>query len=138
MYVQFKKRVLSLLYKWLRVSEIVWMLYCIIVLLIIVRYCSHGEIYARGFSILIPKEYNYRFENIEGHKNNNGRFLLLNYKKDNNPLIIINIYAPTKGKHGVQINFIEHIKHNIDEYSDQNIITRGNLNTNLNIKIVKR
>ena len=62
-------------------------------------YFLHGEFNARGVAILIPKEYNDRFEYIDGHKYNNGRFLLLNCKIDKNPLIIVNIYAPTKDKH---------------------------------------
>ena len=87
---------------------------------------------------MIPNEYNNRFEYIEGHKDNNGRFLLLNCKIDDNPLIIINVYAPTKDKHSLQINFIENIKSKIDEYSDKNIILGGDLNTYLNIKLDKK
>ena len=87
---------------------------------------------------MIPKEYNNRFEYIEGHKDNNGRFLLLNCKIDDNPLIIINVYAPTKDKHSLQMNFIENIKSKIDEYSDKNIILGGDLNTYLNIKLDKK
>ena len=101
-------------------------------------YFSHGEFNARGVAILIPKEYNNRFEYIEGQKDNYGRFLLLKCKIDNNPLIIINIYAPTKDKHSAQINFIENIKPKIDEYSDQNIIIGGDLNTYLDIELDKK
>ena len=41
------------------------------------------------------------------------------------------MYAPTKDKHSAQINFIENIKPKKDEYSDQNIIIGGDLNTHL-------
>ena len=61
------------------------------------------DILLGGVTILISKEYNNRFEYITGHKDNHGRFLLISCKKDNIPLIIINIYAPTKDKHTVQI-----------------------------------
>ena len=101
-------------------------------------YFSHGEFNARGVAILIPKEYNDRFEYIEGHKDNNGRFLLLNCKIDKNPLIIVNLYSPTKDKHSAQLNFIENIKPKIDEYSDKNIIIGGDLNTYLDINLDKK
>ena len=101
-------------------------------------YFSHGEFNARGVATLIPKEYNNRFEYIEGHKDNNGRFLLISCKIDNIPLIIINIYAPTKDKQNDQINFIQNIKEKIDEYSGQNLILGGDYNTYLNIELDKK
>lgn len=52
------------------------------------------------------------------------------------PLIVINIYAPTKVKHTAQIDLIEHIRPKIEEYSDQNIIL-ADFNTCLNIELDK-
>ena len=52
---------------------------------------SHGKSDARGVLIAFREELNYRVDN---NVNNNGRYIVLNVLIDNNPVILVNYYAP--------------------------------------------
>ena len=53
---------------------------------------SHGKSDARGVLIAFREELNYRV--IMLHIDNNGRYIVLNVLIDNNPVILVNYYAP--------------------------------------------
>ena len=62
---------------------------------------SHGISDARGALIAFREELNYRV--ITQHVDNNGRYIVLNVLIDNNPVILVNYYAPNVKSE--QLNF---------------------------------
>ena len=101
-------------------------------------YYTHGEFNARGVAILIPKSILDKFKYINGYKDNNGRFILMNCEIESKEFTFINIYCPTKDNHSAQIDFLEVIRTKLEEHGDKNIIMGGDLNTYLNIKMDKK
>ena len=97
-------------------------------------YYSHGEFNARGVAVLIPRDIGIHFELVKGTKDDEGRLLILECKIDSNPLIIINIYCPTKDNHHAQISFLDNLITQIDNYSEMNILLGGDLNTYLDVE----
>ena len=81
-------------------------------------YFAHGEFNARGVAILIPKSFKDKFKYIQGFKDNNGRFLLINCEIEENQFTIINLYSPTKDNIKGQISFIDNIKTKLEEFGD--------------------
>lgn len=91
---------------------------------------SHGTSKSRGVAVLFSKQLD-----VCIHKtvtDVNGRYILLEMDIDNNPLVLMNIYAPTKDKPKEQAVFIEQIFDILQEYQDKNIILAGDFNTYLN------
>jgi len=101
-------------------------------------YYSHGEHNAKGVAILIPKELTNNFSFIKGTQDNEGRFLLMNCKIEDNTITIVNIYSPTKDHVREQNVFLNNIKTIIEEYSDNNLIIGGDFNTCLNSNLDKK
>ena len=101
-------------------------------------YYAHGEFNARGVAILVPKSVTDKFIYINGYKDNNGRFILINCKIESNEFTLINIYCPTKDNHIAQLEFLEVIRSKLEEHGDRNIIMGGDLNTYLNVNLDKK
>ena len=101
-------------------------------------YFSHWDFNARGVAILIPNEIENSFKFENGIKDKDGRFLLLSCLVENNHLILVNVYCPTKDNHAAQLSFIENIRPKIEEFGDKNIILGGDLNTYIDIKRDKK
>lgn len=101
-------------------------------------YFSHGEFNARGVAILIPKDLINRFKMISGEKDKNGRFLLLKCKFEDEELILVNIYSPTKDNQKGQLIFLENIRGKLEDYGEYNLILGGDFNTYLNVKLDKK
>ena len=70
-------------------------------------YYTHGEFNARGVAILVPKSIIDKFKNINGYKDNNGRFILMNCVIESKEFTFIDIFCPTKDNHNAQIVFLE-------------------------------
>ena len=66
-------------------------------------YFAHGEFNAKGVAILIPKSILPKFKYINGCKDNNGRFILINCVIESNEFTLIIIYCPTKDNQTSQI-----------------------------------
>ena len=67
---------------------------------------SHGSNHSRGVAILIPSKFKLEFEVISVYKDTEGRILLIECKIENNVIIIINAYSPSKDKHQEQLSFL--------------------------------
>ena len=59
-------------------------------------FLSHGTTNSRGVAILIPTKLSSKIHIIQATADDSGRILILNCKIEGNPLLLINIYAPTK------------------------------------------
>ena len=87
---------------------------------------------------MIPNKVNIEFEYINALKDNDGRILLIDCLIDKLPLVLLNIYAPTKDKPKEQLLFFRKLKNLLDDYIDRNFIIGGDFNICLNPTIDKR
>ena len=67
---------------------------------------SHGLSTARGVAIMLPNNIDYTVNDTV--RDGDGRFLLLDCNVDGHNLILVNIYAPTKDKKGMQEDVLIH------------------------------
>ena len=100
-----------------------------------VEFC-HGKSSARGVATLISNKLNIQINKVI--RDNTGRFLLLDTTFENQPLIIINIYAPTKDQQELQLEFLSFVHDRLLEFSDKNILLGGDFNTCLDPTIDKK
>ena len=100
-----------------------------------VEFC-HGKSSARGVAILISNKLNIQINEII--RDNTGRFLLLDTTFEEQPLIIINVYAPTKDQQDLQLEFLSFVHDRLIEYSDKNILLGGDFNTCLDPAVDKK
>ena len=73
----------------------------------------------------------------ETKTDDNGRLLLLDVTIDDQNIILLNVYAPTKDRPDQQMLFLDKMKQFIDDFLDRNILIGGDLNTYLDPKIDK-
>ena len=99
---------------------------------------SHGTCNSRGVAILIPDCLPYDVEVKNIRKDSDGRVLLINLEIEKNPIVIINLYAPTKDNAAGQNDFIEKLNSLVEEYSDKPLIIGGDFNICLNLKLDKK
>ena len=78
---------------------------------------SHGTCGSRGIAILCPKQLDFKV--VYKIKDSNGRFILIDVNFDNQNLVLVNIYAPTKDKEPEQLDFLTFIKNRLQEYMDK-------------------
>ena len=90
-----------------------------------IEFC-HGTSQSRGVAILFDKNYDYEILNVQ--RDFDGRFLLLDILIENQPFVLVNIYAPTKDDINGQLKFLEFVVEKLSEYVDQNIIIGGDYN----------
>ena len=99
---------------------------------------SHGEFNSRGVAILIPKQLEEICDVKTIKTDDEGRFIIIECSIENNNLVLINLYCPTKDHISAQNNFLEKIKNEVENKSDKNLIIAGDLNTYLDITLDKK
>ena len=57
---------------------------------------------------------------------------------EKNKFVIINVYAPTKNRLDMQLEFSRNLKNLLDEYCDKALIIGGDFNTYLNTSLDKK
>ncbi len=87
---------------------------------------SHGTSNSHGVAILFPPTLDYNI--LEKQSDNDGCFLLLKCKFGEAIYIIVNCYAPRQQYKNDQINFINFIKKEINNFENENIIMGGHFN----------
>ena len=92
-------------------------------------YFAHGEYNARGVATLIPQNLENSWKFVDGIKDRDGRFLMINCKIEENEYTLINLYCPTKDKPVAQNQFLDNIRIKIEENSESNMLIGGDLNT---------
>ena len=71
-----------------------------------IEFC-HGTSAARGVAILIPDAFDIIINEVI--RDNTGRFLLLDVTFEDQQLILVNIYAPTKDDRKLQCEFVDFV-----------------------------
>ena len=89
-------------------------------------------------AILIPNTTIPRLNILQVEKDSEGRLILFECEIDENPLVIVNVYAPTKDQTDLQIQFMKLLKDYLEKYSDKNLIIGGDFNICLNYSLDKR
>ena len=97
----------------------------------------HGLNNSRGVAILIPNFNSISLTVNSVETDTSGRILLISCEIENNPLILVNVYAPTKDNVEAQNFFLEKLRELIEKYSDKPIVIGGDFNTYLNANIDK-
>ncbi len=80
-----------------------------------IEFC-HGSSSARGVAILLPSSIDITINEVI--RENTGRFLLLDTRFENQSLILINVYAPTKDKTSLQRGFLHFVQLQLKQYVD--------------------
>ena len=93
-------------------------------------YFSHCSTTRQGVAILMPSNIDFKISHVERDKD--GRLIALTCSIEENELVLINIYAPTKDKSALQNNFLNYLHSIIDNYSDKKVIIGGDFNVCLN------
>lgn len=62
-----------------------------------------------------------------------GRLIAINSTIEDNPLLIMNLYFPTKDDHKAQCEFLNTVKNLTDDYGSENVIIGGDPNSYLKI-----
>ena len=57
---------------------------------------------------------------------------------EDNPLVLTNVYAPTKDNLDAQNSFLENLKYLLEEYSDKPFVIGGDFNTYLDPNLDKK
>ena len=99
---------------------------------------SHGTNLSRGVAILIPDSIEPRLNISNIHTDSEGRMVLLEGEIDDNPVVIINLYAPTKDQENLQLQFLKQVIECLEKYNDKNVIIGGDFNICLNNNLDKR
>ena len=93
-------------------------------------YFSHCSTTKQGVAILMPSNVDINISKVECDKD--GRLIALTCLIEENELVLINIYAPTKDKYALQIKFLNYLHTIIDKYSDKRVMIGGDFNVCLN------
>ena len=96
---------------------------------------NHGTNKSCGVAIQFPNKMDVKIN--ETKTDDNGRLLLLDVIIDDQNIILLNVYAPTKDRPDQQMLFLDKMKKFIDDFLDRNILIGGDLNTYLDPKIDK-
>ena len=90
-------------------------------------YFAHGDSNSKGVAVLI---YDRRVKVINADPDPKGRYLLLELSDNDcdKPLILLNVYAPTKDKTAAQADFIETMGTLLSDHIDKPIILGGDQN----------
>ena len=101
-------------------------------------YFSHGEFNLKGVAILIPKNLEEICDILTVKTDDEGRLIIIECKMENNIIVLMNLYCPTKDHINAQKNFLKTIKAEIENKGDKNLIIAGDLNTYLNPTLDKK
>ena len=99
-------------------------------------YFSHGKTDSRGVAILVTPNVDIYVSNIICDKD--GRDILLETKREDSELNILNVYAPTKDKADEQIHFLDSIGTLLGNYADKQLVVAGDFNLFLNPNVDKK
>jgi len=97
---------------------------------------SHGCVNSRGVAILFPKNVDVQID--KKCTDSNGRILLLDCTIEDQNIVFINVYAPTKDKENEQIALLNFLHELLQDYIDKNIIIGGDFNVCLDPTIDKK
>ena len=100
-------------------------------------YFLHGRNQRKGVAILIPDEIKTRVTVLNMINDKEGRMIILDSNINDNPYLLINLYAPTKDHCDAQLNFLQHVTDTLEQLNNKNLIIGGDLNTYLNPKLLK-
>ena len=89
-------------------------------------YFSHGNTNSRGVAIIIDKNIDCEILNIIRDKE--GRYIIINCKLVEKHILLINIYSPTKDNEFAQLEFLDKLIDELNEYDDVEWIMGGDLN----------
>ena len=92
---------------------------------------SHGTGKSKGVAILFPS--NLDIVVNEKITDKDGRFILLDLDVNNQNLILINVYAPTKDKKVEQTKFINYMQNCLLQFQEKDLILGGDFNMYLNL-----
>ena len=98
-------------------------------------YCAHGNTNSKGVAILFHP--NIQHEVIESIEDVEGRFLILKVKIDNETLVLVNCYLPTKDKERDQCVALSQLVNILCNYSEESFIIGGDFNISLNLDLEK-
>ena len=88
---------------------------------------SHGKSYARGVLTVFREIINYQV--ISQHVDSNGRYMVLNVLVDNNPVILVNYYAPNVESEQLKLlDELNHIFDSLEIAKNTMFIWGGNFN----------
>ena len=96
---------------------------------------SHGKSTARGVAILFSPKLDIQIINVI--KDTHGRFLLLQIKLNDKTFVLVNVYAPTKDKKQMQIEFLDYVQSKVVDHVDKSILIGGDFNICLDPNIDK-
>mgnify|MGYP001556512402 CR=1 FL=1 len=89
---------------------------------------SHGCSNARGVAILFP-QMDTSISTVETWNDADGRICYIKIQIVDDILNIINVYAPTKSKHKLQLDFLNELKTLVDKTEQMPTIVGGDFNT---------
>ena len=84
---------------------------------------SHGRSHSKGVMILINPSLDLKVEKCISDQR--GRFIILKLLRDNNPLFLVNVYAPNDANN---VNFFTKLNHQLQEFAVESIIIGGDFN----------
>ena len=87
---------------------------------------SHGKSNSKGVAILFTNKYDFEILNVK--KDEDGRFLMIEAIVNDNPVLLVNVYAPTQDDTQAQFEFIRYIHTQLQPYVDKDIIMGGDFN----------
>ncbi len=96
---------------------------------------SHGSSNSKGAAILFPPHLDLNIE--EDFRDCNGRIIGCKICIDNDELVLINIYAPTRDHQREQLAFLDELKQFITQYESEIIIAAGDYNLYMNKNLDK-
>ena len=95
-------------------------------------YFSHGTSSSRGVALILPKQNNIPLQVNTVESDTDGRIILINCIIGKRPVVMVNVYAPTKDKVLLQNSFLESLRNLVEKYSDKPMIIGGDFNICLN------
>ena len=99
---------------------------------------SHGSRQSKGVAILIPPKMGTKLQVSNVLTDNEGRILILNSMIDENSMLSVNVYAPTKDHIEQQLLFLTKLRGYLEQFSEKQMIIGGDFNTYLDIKVDKK
>ena len=93
---------------------------------------SHRTSSSRGVAILIPTDIGRDIKILSNVSDSNGRALILDCEIEDRPLVIINVYAPTKDDIQTQNKFLEELVALFEPSSNKPLLLGGDFNIYFN------
>lgn len=94
---------------------------------------AHGTSNSRGVAIFVSKSFLGECKVLS--KDNNGRFIILEIKTDNNTFTLCSVYAPTRDQHEKQIEFLDMVETEISKHDTENLLLCGDFNVYMNSEL---